>query len=101
MVAGAIGVHSLSVLIHVAEVHRHVIGNVTVHVLNMEEILARGTRMRLSRAILTYVQVRSNSSFVTDIQTEHNIACIPQIKYFRLRLGIITNYVTVMITNYA
>ena len=107
MAAGVIGVHSLNVLSHVAEVYRHDIGNVTVQVLNMEEIIVRGTKMRHGLVILKYAQVNKNSSFVTfwtDIQNivfslEHKVACIQHIKYFRLRFGI-TKYVSVTMTNY-
>ena len=62
MTAGAIGVHSLNVLSHVAEAYRRVIGNVIVQILKMEEVFARETRMRHGPAILKYVQVGTNSA---------------------------------------
>ena len=62
MVAGATGVHSLNVLSHVVAVYSHVIGNVTVHDLNMEEIFARERRMIHSPATRKYAQVGRNSA---------------------------------------
>ena len=64
MVAGAIGVHSLNVRSHVVEVHKHVIGIVTVQVLNMKEILVRGTGMRHDPVILDYAQVGTYSVYI-------------------------------------
>ena len=65
MVAGAIGFHFLNVRSHVVEVHKHVIGIVTVQVLNMKEILVRGTGIRHDPVILEYAQVGTNGAYIS------------------------------------
>ena len=58
MVLGETGQHSLNVLIHVVEVHRHVNGNVTVIARPLEETLVQEMKMRRNHVTLKYVQVK-------------------------------------------
>ena len=51
------GSHSLSVLTHVAEDHRHASGNATTPFRPMEENLAQEITLKLVRVTLKYVQV--------------------------------------------
>ena len=57
MVTGETGHQSLSVLSHVAEVHRHVDGNVTIRVRLMMELFVPEMKRSLKAVTQTFVQV--------------------------------------------
>ena len=60
MVAGVTGSHSLNVLTHVAEVHRHVKGNAIIQVRRLEECPVQEIKTKLNRVTRMFVEVFLN-----------------------------------------